>query len=63
MGKEVEAMALDRHALDRQARGGQVISEEFNHRTFVAGSAFDVDQLPGQGDGIHGGENTRSVDD
>ncbi len=63
MGKEVEAMALDRHTLDREVHGGQVMFEEVNDRSLVAGSAFDVDQLPGQGDEIHGGENTRSGND
>ena len=59
VGKEIEAPGRDRHALDGQAGGGEVSCEERRHRALIAGGAFDIDQLTGKGDRVHGGENTR----
>jgi hypothetical protein len=59
-GVYVEAVGFDRHFLHLIAETCEFSVEIVSDFIFVAGDRLDVDHLAGEGDGIHGGEDSKS---
>src|SRR5579862_2334468 len=58
---DVEARAFDWHLVRLIAQAAKLAKKIICHRSFVASDRFDVHQLAGERDSIHGGENSRAL--
>jgi len=58
-GVDIEAVALDGNSSCLVTDAGELTVEIVSDSSFVAGDGFDVDELASEGDGVHGGENSR----
>lgn len=56
---DVFSIAIYRHSPGLVSQPAQFIEKEFTHCGFIPGNGFNVNQLPREGDRIHGGENIK----
>ena len=59
-GINVEAVAFDGNLSGLVSDAAELAVEIVRDGGFVAGDRFDVDELTGEGDGVHGGENSKT---